>query len=129
MAAITPAEKGGVHADGITKRFTGTGTANQADTMTSPVCPERSAQKLLFAACSYSAAPTQAGVTFELDSGAGADFDSVLFTGAANALDTVYIPDHEIRIVPGDAIKVSAPAGGGGITANISIYLDQGGAY
>lgn len=129
MAAITPTEKGGVHDSGVTRRFTGTSTANQADTMTSPTCPERAAQKLLFVAVGYSAAPTQTGVTVELDSGAGAAFDATLSTGAANAQDTVYIPDHEVWIVPGDAIRVSAPAGGGGITSNVSIYLDQSGAY
>ena len=129
MAAITPTRKGAIKAGGIVHRFSGTSTANQADTLTSPACPERTAQKLLFVTCTYSAAPTQAGVTIELDSGAGAGFDATLSTGSANTQDTVYIPDHEVWIVPGDAIRVSAPAGGAGITANIAIYLDQSGAF
>lgn len=129
MPAITPAIKPGVHANGITTRYSGTSTANQADTMTTTVCPERAAQKLLYVTVGYSAAPTQTGVTVELDSGAGANFDATLSTGAANTQDTVYIPDFEMWIVPGDAIRVSAPAGGGVITANVAIYMDQSGAY
>lgn len=129
MAAITPTLKGGVKDSGIIHRFSGTSTANQADTLTSTVCPERAAQRISYVTCTYSAAPTQAGVTVEIDSGAGAGFDATLATGAANAQDTVYIPDSDIWIVPGDAIRVSAPAGGGGITANIVIVLEQSGAY
>lgn len=129
MAAITPALKGGIHANGVTHRFSGTSTSNQADTMTSTACPERSAQKLLYVTCTYSAAPTQAGVTVEIDSGAGTGFDATLSTGAANIQDTVWLPESEVWIVPGDAIRVSAPAGGAGITSNIVIALDQSGAY
>ncbi len=82
------------------------------------------AMRLLFVAVKYSAAPTQAGVTVDLDSGAGAAWDTNLFTGSANAQDTVYVPDGEIRIADDDAISVTAPAGGTGITSQISVYVE-----
>ena len=87
--------------------------ANTALTVTTPTGAVR---KLLFVTVKYSAAPTQGGVTVELDSGAGAAWDTPLFTGTANAQNNVYLPD--------DAIKVTAPAGGGVLTSAISVYTE-----
>jgi hypothetical protein len=81
--------------------------------------------ELVMVTCKYSAAPTQAGVTVSLDSGAGAAYDAVLSTGSANAQTTVYTPTVPIPILSDDAIVVTAPAGGGGITAAITIYTNS----
>jgi hypothetical protein len=89
------------------------------------VATERGAvRRLLAVLVRYSAAPTQAGVTVKVDSGAGADWDTPLFTGSANAQNTVYLPDAEVLILPDDAIEVTAPAGGGVITSAISVYTE-----
>lgn len=72
----------------------------------------------------YSAAPTQAGVTTELDSGIGSAYDTTLNTGTANAQNTVYIPGDAVKYGKDDSIRVTAPAGGAGITSSISIYTE-----
>ena len=72
----------------------------------------------------YSAAPTQTGVVVEVDSGAGAAYDTTLATGSANAQNTVYIPTQEMIIAADDAIRVTAPAAGGAVTGQISIYTE-----
>lgn len=127
MAAITPVfDSSPSHAGIQLRRFSGTGTANQADTLTSTAVGDRRSQRLKYVTVTYSAAPTQTGVTIELDSGLGAGFDATLATGTADAQDTVYIPDHaEFALLDGDAIRVSAPAGGAGITAAIAIVLED----
>lgn len=82
-------------------------------------------KRLLQVLVKYSAAPTHAGVTTELDSGAGAAYDTTLNTGAANAQNTVYNPGGTLLIGSDDAIKVTAPAGGAGITSQISVYTED----
>lgn len=124
MAAITAVLKETAKAGptGPIQSYSGTGTANQADTLTSGT--ER-ARKLLYVTCAYSNTPTQAGVTVTLDSGLGAGFDSLLTTGTANARYTNYIPDGDIWLMEGDAIVVAAPAGGAGLTASINIVFEK----
>ena len=126
MAAITASRtaKGGYRHIEI---WYGTGTANQADTLSTAADASNAegAHKLLYAYCSYSAAPTQAGVTFEIDSNLGSGYDVTLSTGSANARYTVYIPDGDVVLMPDDAIKVSAPAAGGAITASIVIVTER----
>ena len=72
---------------------------------------------------SYSAAPTQTGVTVALDSGLGADYDATLLTGSANAQYTIYPVDLKTPFIllEDDSLVVTAPAGGGVLTATISI--------
>ena len=72
----------------------------------------------------YSAAPTQAGISVTLNSGAGAGYDTLIASGAANARYTVYVPDEEILLKEDDVVDVLAPAGGGVITSSISIYTE-----
>lgn len=81
--------------------------------------------RVLFVTVAYSAAPTQAGVTTTLNSGAGAGYDSTLNTGSANARYTNYLPDAELILAEDDALDVTAPAGGAGITASIAIYVER----
>jgi microcompartment protein CcmK/EutM len=72
---------------------------------------------------SYSGNPTHAGVAIALDSGLGADYDATLLTGSANARHTIYPVDLKTPFIllEDDALLVTAPAGGGVLTATISI--------
>lgn len=79
--------------------------------------------RVVLVTVAYSAAPTQAGVTTTLDSGAGAGYDTTLNTGSANARYTVYAPENLV-LGDDDALSVAAPAGGVGITASIAVYTE-----
>lgn len=79
--------------------------------------------RVLLVTVAYSAAPTQAGATVALDSGAGAGYDSTLNTGTANARYTNYAPANLI-LPTSDALVVTAPAGGGVITSSIAVYVE-----
>ena len=107
---------------GTLERITKTGSANADATLSTE---GKTARRLIMVTVQYSAAPTQSGVTVALDSGAGADYDITLSTGSANAQSTVYIPSGDVIIKEDDAITVTAPAGGAGITASIAIYTKQ----
>ena len=98
--------------------------ASAADTSKSLSTPSGKARRLVFASVKYSAAPTQAGVTFDLDSGAGAAYDVNLNTGSANAQSTVFIPSNDFIISDDAVIKVTAPGGGGVITSQIVIHTE-----
>lgn len=126
MAAITVSSERGKsnRAGGAGIRYYGTGTSNQADTLTSTVVAEHHRQRLSYVTCAYSGSPTQAGVTVSVDSGLGSGYDVLLTTGTANARYTVYIPDSDLWLMPGDAIVVAAPAGGS-VTAAITIVVDE----
>lgn len=100
-------------------RHVETGAANASLTVT---VPADKARRLVMVTVKYSGTPTQAGVTTTLDSGAGDSYDVVLNTGAANAQNTVYLPDGELMFGSDDAIVVVAPAGGAGITASVAVY-------
>lgn len=100
---------------------TDTSAANTALAVT---VPSGAARRLVMVAVKYSAAPTQTGVTTELDSGTGTDYDTTLNTGTANALNTVYIPGDAVKYGKDDSIRVTAPAGGAGITSSVSIYTE-----
>lgn len=96
-----------------------------ADTALSVSTPAGKRRRFLYATVKYSASPTQAGVTFELDSGKGAAWDVVLDTGSADAQTTVLVPNNQrFELGEDDVIKVTAPAGGGVITSAISIYTE-----
>lgn len=102
------------------RRYVETSAADTALTMiVNPGVPFR----VLNALTAYSAAPTQAGVTHVLDSGAGAGYDGTLDTGSANARYTAYEPTR-LTLGADDAFKVTAPAGGGVITSSISCYVE-----
>lgn len=124
MAAITATRRTTTRiGGGLILGDYGTGSANQADTLTSTAVPKGGSQRLLRVTCNYSAAPTQAGVTIEIDGDNG--IDSLLFTFPANTQKNFFEPEHgDAWLFPGDAIRVSAPAGGGGITAAIEIVLE-----
>lgn len=74
-------------------------------------------RRLLQVLVKYSAAPTQAGASIVLDSGAGAEYDTILKTGSANAQHSVFIPENDVYLMEDDAVKVTAPSGGPAATA------------
>ena len=125
MAAITTTTRSVPKMGSSVLSFYGTSTANQADTLTSPIVPTGGSQRVLYVSCNYSAAPTQAGVLIEIDSALGATYDSELFLHPANGQRNFFVGDPEVWLLPGDAVRVSAPAGGGVITAAIEIVLEQ----
>ena len=102
-------------------RHTETGGANAILTASKVfgVC-----SRILGAYCRYSAAPTQAGVTFAIDSGAGALFDHLISTGTANAQHSLLLASA-LFIGDDDAFPIVAPAGGVGITASVSVYTED----
>lgn len=78
---------------------------------------------ILHARVKYSGVPVQSGVTFEVISGlTDAEFDTLDEIGGANVQSTIFYPDGDLKLADGDVLKVTAPAGGVGITATISIY-------
>ena len=88
--------------------------------------------RLVSASVAYSGVPTQAGVAFTLESGAGAAYNSQLYNGAANAQFTNW-PDEASGFNASargplygsdDGINVNAPAGGAAITAAVSLYIE-----
>ncbi len=127
MAAITPTVAGApkLKEGGSTISYYGTSTANQADTLTSTAVPTGGCQRLLYAVCNYSGAPTQAGVTIEIVSAVSSAYDTLLQLHIANAQKNVYIGDPEIWLLPGEAVRISAPAGGGTLTSACKIVLEQ----
>lgn len=119
--AVTAKPVGHVRGKQLT-RYVETGAAN---TQLVATIAAGTARRLVAVLVAYSAAPTQAGVTTVLDSGAGAGYDNTLDTGSANAQYTVYGPSVEIFFGDDDAVVVTAPAGGAGITASIAVYTAE----
>jgi len=129
VAALRSFTGAGTRPEGITnslsimdiykiERTVGTSAANTAQTVSTATGARK---RVISVHVAYSAAPTQAGVTVTLNSGAGAGYDTLLTTGTANAQYTSYFP-QDLYILTDDVIDVAAPAGGVGITSSISIY-------
>lgn len=83
------------------------------------------ASRVISVHCKYSAVPTQAGVTSNLDSGAGSAYDVILATSAANAQNSSQLFNGSVCLGDDDGILVTAPAGGVGITAAVTIYTED----
>lgn len=112
--------KGPTRCSGL-ERHVETGSAA---TLLTATLPAGNARRVHMVTIKYSGAPTQAGTTVTLDSGAGAGYDAVLNTGTANATTTVYFPDGVLVIGKDDALVVAAPSGGGALTASVAIYSE-----
>ena len=126
MAAITATLTSTPHSGGgMVMSYSGTGTANQGDTLSSVAVPKTCRERVGYVLVAYSAAPTQTGVTITKDSGLGSGFDTTLYTGSANIRYTFWQPDDDMELLPGDALIVSAPAAGGVITASIEIVMER----
>lgn len=105
--------------------YYGVGGSNDDSTLTTTAVPKHKTQRLLWASCVYNGAVTQAGVTFTIDSGLGSGYDTLLTTGSANVVTTVYAPDGDVVLQPGDALAVVALAGGVGDIASIQVVMEQ----
>lgn len=103
------------------EKLTNQSAANTALSLTTPTGKRR---RYLFSTVKYSAAPTQGGVTVEVDNGVAAAYDTILNTGTANARDNAHFPDGKLELGDNDAIKVTAPAAGGAITSSITIWTE-----
>lgn len=102
------------------RRHIETGSANTELVVTVPSVHGR----VVWALTSYSAAPTQAGVTAALDAGGGAGYDGTLNTGSANARYTYWTPT-DLVLNSDDAVTITAPAGGAAITASVTIVVER----
>jgi hypothetical protein len=106
------------------KIFSGKGTANTELSVSTEIGSRYLVHQVVV---SYSANPTQAGVTVNLDSGLGSDYDAVLMTGDANARYTIF-PEKLLKpfiVMEGDLLTITAPAGGAEITSAISILAEK----
>lgn len=101
------------------ERLTGTSDPNTELVLTTPVGTNR---QFRFVTVKYSAVPVHTGIVVELDSGAGAAYDVALATSGVNLQTFVFRDVGDATLAPDDAIRVTAPAGGVGITASIAIY-------
>ena len=97
----------------------GNSAVHTAYTLTVPAANR--ARQLIYALVKYSAAPTQAGTTNVLTPLAGSVYATTLSTGTANAQSNAYVPGAPLFILPGDKFAVTAPDGGAGITAYITV--------
>jgi len=103
------------------ERHTNASAANTALTLTTPTGAVR---RFLYTTVKYSAAPTHSGITANLDSGAGAAYDTELSKSAANLQNWDYQATGDVSLLDDDAIAVTAPAGGAGITSQITIVTE-----
>ena len=104
------------------KKTVGTSAANTAVTVSLPGGKRKIVHNVFV---SYSGAPTQAGVTVKYKSGTGAAYDTVVLTGSANAQNTILPLDSRIVLDEKDGIEVTAPAGGGALTASVTIISQE----
>ena len=103
-------------------RFSDESAANSIITVTTPVGRVR---RILYVTVVYSTSVTEA-VTVTLNSGAGANWDTLLQTIVLTAAtDGVWIPDGDLFITDDDVLVVTAPAAGGSDTAAIAIYTES----
>lgn len=123
MAVVTPSSKQYNTKNGNALVYYGTGAANTDATMTTDVVADRS-YRVSYASAAYSGSPTQAGVTFGIDSGLGSGYDATITTGSANAKYSAYTPSGDVILGVGDAFTITALAGGSGQTAAIVVVLE-----
>ena len=110
---------------GIRKHF----DQSDADTaliLTTPAVDRHKPQKLLWVSVSYSAVPVQTGIQIEIDSAEGAAFDALILDGTANDQFDFFVPNGPNLILSfDDAIRVTAPSGGGVITSTIVVQMQE----
>lgn len=95
--------------------------ANAALTVT---VAKGSVRKILFVTVKWSASVTK-DVVITLKSGLGSIYDVILQTlSLAPGTDGVWIPDADIIIADDDVIEAVSDAGGGVITAAVTIYTE-----
>ena len=107
----------------LRKRHFDTSAADTALVLTTPTSSRVNPQRFMWVGITYSAVPVHAGILVEIDSGAGATFDTRILLGNANDQFAFFQIDGGLEILNDDAIRVTAPAGGGVITSTISIIM------
>lgn len=124
MAAVIVNRKQYKTGKGNALVFYGTGGANADATLTTDAITGDHSYRVSFATATYSGSPTQAGVTFGIDSGLGAGYDATISTGSANVKHTALTPSGDIILGNGDAFTMTALAGGSGQTAALVVVLE-----
>lgn len=105
------------------KRYYGVSAANTAKSVSTDIGKRAIVRSI---SVNYSAAPTEAGITVNLDSGLGAGYDTILYTGAANTrYNNLPLDYNPYVIMEDDVLTVTAPAGGGALTSTISIIVEE----
>ena len=107
------------------KRHFDTSAADTALILTTPVASRTKPQFMLWVGVSYSAVPVHTGVIIEIDSGAGAAFDTRLLTGNIDDQFVFFSIDGGLGLMDDDAIRVTAPSGGGVITSTITVEMRE----
>ncbi len=83
-----------------------------------------SVRKILFVTVKWSASVTK-NVVITLKSGLGSAYDTILQTIAlAPGTDGVWLPDSDVIVADDDSIEAVSDAGGGAITAAVTIYTE-----
>lgn len=88
-----------------------------------PLSKRNKSQKFLWVSIKYSATPVHLGITIEIASGLGAAFDTLILAGNANDTDVFFEFQQKALLPFIDQIRVTAPAGGVGITATIVVQM------
>lgn len=128
MAAITVNKRSVPNGTGETLvEFYGTSGATQADTFTTPTVDAGGRWNLVCVIVPYDAAPTYTGtaLTVTIDSGNGAAYDVALTNASDNTRYFIYLPTKDIPLLPGDAIVVATPSGGGSVKSSVSVKVRQ----
>lgn len=127
MATITPATVIASKKEGTVYRYYGASADNSADTLTTPAITGK-AHRLANVTIAYtgSSTYTATGLTITIDSALGATYDTVIFTGSVDNATSVHFVagDQVVPLLPGDAIKVTVPAGGSGKVASIQVNIE-----
>lgn len=123
MAAITSPVAMGGRGSSVNPPVVGTSGANAPQTIATAAAAN--VNRLNFVSCTYSAAPTEAGVTITIISASGSAYNIVINTFAANLQNNFYLPVMDLLILPGDTVSVTAPAGGAGVTSSIVIATES----
>lgn len=97
---------------------------SDADTALTLSTPTDVPLRVLYVAVKYSGTATHAGVTKTLNSGAGEAWDTLLHTGASDEEDHFWQPTRGVELADGDALDVAAPAGGAGVTSQITVVAE-----
>jgi hypothetical protein len=107
----------------LRKSFEASG-ANAAVTVSTPIVDR--VLRLISVYVKYSAAP---GViaTITYNAAHGATFDTLhsSIDLSSSGDEGVFIPDERLLIYPGDAYDVLAPAGGAGVTSQVTIICEE----
>ncbi len=84
-------------------------------------------QRLDWIGVHYTSGPVHQGITIEIISAEGPDFNTRLLKGKTDDQFLFYQPDATLNIASGDVIRVTAPAGGPTVTSHITVQMKEEG--